>query len=328
MQAFVVDAPGDPSVLTLRTVPDPEPEPGWVVIDVAAFGLNRAEAVTRAGGSGAAVPFPRIIGIECVGTVVDGGGTDLAPGRRVAAAMGGMGRGFDGSYAERTKVPRSNVFPVTTGLDWATFGALPETFFTAWGCLAATGFLTGAPRVLMRPGASALGLAVAQIVNDLGGEVIGVTRSDHKREALMTGGMADVVVTAGPVEAEVRDRWPEGATVAIDTVASNASVADDLALLAAGGTLCVAGSLADSYDTAASSGVAAAFEREDVTFYSSETLRAEVDTATLQQVVERVEAGVYRPGIAEVIAFGELPEAHTRMEANAYAGKVVVDLTS
>ncbi|MEM9464645.1 MAG: zinc-binding dehydrogenase [Actinomycetota bacterium] len=327
MQAFVVDAPGDPSVLSLRTVPDPEPAPGWVVIEIAAFGLNRAEAVTRAGGSGAAVAFPRIIGIECVGTVVDAGGTDLAPGQRVAAAMGGMGRSYDGSYAELTRVPRATVFPVTTELDWVTFAALPETFFTAWGCLAATDSLTGTPRVLMRPGASALGLAVAQIVNHLGGEVVGVTRSDHKRAALLEGGMADVVVSAGAVEAEVRRRWPEGATAVIDTVASDDSLTDGLALLVEGGTLCVAGSLAESYATAPHASVRTVFEREDVTFYSSESLNADTDTTTLQQVVDRVDGGVYRPGVAEVIAFGELPEAHRRMEANAYAGKVVVDLS-
>ena len=328
MRAYVVDAPGDPSVLRLREVPDPEPEPGWVLIDIRAFGLNRAEAVTRAGGSGDAVRFPRIIGIECVGVVVDAGGTDLVVGQRVAAAMGGMGRAFDGSYAERTLVPRRSVFPLEADLDWVTLGAIPETFLTAWGCLAATGSLAGAPRVLVRPGASALGLAIAQIVGDVGGEVIGVTRSARKQQALLDGGMTHAIVGDGPVAAEIRSVWADGATAVVDTIASDETVADDLAVLVAGGRLCIAGSLAESYRTAPSSTVPAAFSRDDVTFYSSETLDAANDTGMLQRIVDRIAAGSYRAGIADVIAFADVPEAHRRMEANDYVGKVVIDLTA
>lgn len=70
MKADVVDQPGAPEALLSKEIPDPVPTPGQVLIEIAAFGLNRAEAVTRAGGSGKAVPFPRIIGIECVGRVL------------------------------------------------------------------------------------------------------------------------------------------------------------------------------------------------------------------------------------------------------------------
>lgn len=80
MRAYVAASAGGPDVLELREVPDPAPRHGWVVIDIRAFGLNRAEAVSRAGGSGDAVALPRVIGIERVGTVADGGGTDLKPG--------------------------------------------------------------------------------------------------------------------------------------------------------------------------------------------------------------------------------------------------------
>ncbi len=104
MRAWVIDSPGGPEVLRLRQVPDPEPVEGSVRIDVEAFGLNRAEAVTRAGGSDEAVRFPRVIGVECVGRVAEAPGTDLVAGQTVAAAMGGMGRAYDGSYAEH--VPR------------------------------------------------------------------------------------------------------------------------------------------------------------------------------------------------------------------------------
>ncbi|MEM9563463.1 MAG: zinc-binding dehydrogenase [Actinomycetota bacterium] len=337
MRAWVVHTAGGPSALELNEVPDPEPRDGWVAIDVKAFGLNRAEAITRAGGSGDAVPFPRIIGIECVGIVTDAGGTDLVAGQRVAAAMGGMGRSHDGSYAEKTLLPRSNVFPIETDLDWATFGAIPETFLTAWGCLRTAGALTGperspqeratAARILMRPAASALGLAVAQIVTAAGGEVVGVTRSGHKRATLLERGFTEVLVTSGPVADDVRRRWPDGATGAIDTVASDASLADDRALLGDGGRICLAGSLAESYGTAAVGSVPDAFRRNDVGFYSSETLDAAIETPILQAMVDRVADGTHAAGIDRVVGFGDLVEAHEAMEANAFAGKVVVDLS-
>src|ERR1035437_10088256 len=93
MQAVVVHKPGGPEVLRLEELAIPDPRLGWVLVRVRAFGLNRSELITRAGGSGDAVRFPRVLGIECVGEVVDAPGSDLSTGQRIVAAMGGMGRG-------------------------------------------------------------------------------------------------------------------------------------------------------------------------------------------------------------------------------------------
>ena len=121
--------------MKLVELPDPEPKKDWVLIDVKAFGINRSELYTRQGHSGKAVTIPRVLGIECVGVVVDGGGTDLKQGQKVAAAMGFMGRKYHGGYAEKTLVPRSNVFPVETDLDWEILGAIPENLFDCPGGL-------------------------------------------------------------------------------------------------------------------------------------------------------------------------------------------------
>ena len=326
MRAWVVSRAGGPEVLELQDTPDPSPPDGWVHLDIKAFGLNRAEAVTRSGGSGAAVPFPRVIGIECVGTVIDAPRTDLVRGQPVAAVTGGMGRSFDGSYAEQAVVPRSNVFPVRTGLSWTDFAAIPETYLTAWGSLRAGHGLVSGARVVVRPGASALGLAVTRIVGHLGGEVIGITRSKHKADTMVEAGMVDVLVSDGPVAEAVRARWPAGATCVIDTVASDVTTADDLALVATDGMVCLAGSLAETYRTGETGLVGDVFRRENVTYYSSETVDAGTETEVLQTIVERVESGAYDPNIAEVVAFERLPEAHIKMDANAYCGKVVVTL--
>ena len=105
MRAVVLDAPGPPEALQIRELPVPTPDDGWVLIEVKAFGLNRSELQTRLGLAGGAVTFPRVLGIEAAGVVASCPGGEFAAGQQVVAMMGGMGRAFDGGYAEYTCVP-------------------------------------------------------------------------------------------------------------------------------------------------------------------------------------------------------------------------------
>ena len=104
MKAVVIREAGGPDVLNVETMAIPTPKPGWVLIRVRAFGLNRSELFTRQGHS-SNVPFPRVLGIEAVGEVVSAPDGGFDEGDTVATAMGGMGRQFDGGYAEYTLVP-------------------------------------------------------------------------------------------------------------------------------------------------------------------------------------------------------------------------------
>ncbi len=99
-----------------------------------AFGLNRSEMFTRQGHS-PDVKLPRILGIKAVGTVEGAPGNEFRKGDTVATVKGGMGRSFDGGYAEYTVVPASQVLAVQTELPWEVLGALPEMLQTAWGAL-------------------------------------------------------------------------------------------------------------------------------------------------------------------------------------------------
>src|SRR3954462_5964844 len=108
MRAIVLDAPGPPDALTIRDLPIPTPAAGWVLIEVKAFGLNRSELHTRL-GLAQGVTFPRVLGIEAVGVVAAAPGGEFEAGQQVAAMMGGMGRTFDGGYAEYTCVPAGQV---------------------------------------------------------------------------------------------------------------------------------------------------------------------------------------------------------------------------
>src|SRR5262245_36391553 len=127
MRAVVLDAPGPPEALQIRELPVPEPERGWVLIEVKAFGLNRSELQTRLGLAGGAVTYPRVLGIEAAGVVAACPGGEFAPGTQVVAMMGGMGRSYDGGYAEFTCVPAAQVIPLVSDLPWSTIGAMPET---------------------------------------------------------------------------------------------------------------------------------------------------------------------------------------------------------
>ncbi|MGA6228196.1 alcohol dehydrogenase catalytic domain-containing protein, partial [Streptomyces umbrinus] len=106
MRAVVVTRPGGLDALEIQDVPVPARKPGWVRIRVKAFGVNESEVTTRKGESDAEVTYPRIPGIEGVG-VVDEADEDsgLRPGQQVATMMGGMGRSYDGTYAQYVSVP-------------------------------------------------------------------------------------------------------------------------------------------------------------------------------------------------------------------------------
>src|ERR1700722_18869266 len=129
MKAAVVHEAGGPEVLKIESLPIPAPESGEVLIRVKAFGLNRSELFTRQGHS-PSVKFPRILGIEAVGEVEWAPGGEFSEGDKVASVMGGMGREFDGSYAEYTCVPVKQVQAVGTNLPWEQFGAVPEMLQT------------------------------------------------------------------------------------------------------------------------------------------------------------------------------------------------------
>ena len=134
MKAAVIYEAGGPEVLKIEQRPVPKPKSGEVLIRVKAFGLNRSELFTRRGYS-ADVKFPRVLGIEAVGLVEEAPGAEFRKGDMVMTAMGGMGRQFDGGYAEFVRVPAKQVRSVTTRLPWETLAALPEMLQTAWGSL-------------------------------------------------------------------------------------------------------------------------------------------------------------------------------------------------
>src|SRR5205823_11302208 len=134
MKAIVVEQSGSPEVLHIRQIHRPKPDNGWVLVRIRAFGLNRSEMFTRQGFS-PDVTFPRILGIEAVGEVEQDPSGHYQAGQKVAAVMGGMGRQYNGGYAEYAVLPLERLMPLQTTVSWEILGAIPEMFLTVWSSL-------------------------------------------------------------------------------------------------------------------------------------------------------------------------------------------------
>src|SRR5258706_10621899 len=183
MRAVVLEAPGPRQALRIRGLPIPGPRPGWVLIRLKAFGLYRSEVHTRL-GLAEGVTFPRVLGIEATGVVAAAPGGEFPVGQPVATMMGGLGRTFDGGYAEYTCVPASQVVAFRSELDWATHGAVPEMLQTAHGSLAVGLDAQPGQSLLIRGGTSSVGMAAALLAKDRGLTVLSTTRRPERAAPL------------------------------------------------------------------------------------------------------------------------------------------------
>src|SRR5205085_12361627 len=248
MRAVVLDAPGPPEALRIRELPVPEPRPGWVLIRVEAFGINRSELHTRL-GLAQDVTFPRVLGIEATGIVAAAPGGEFEEGRQVAAMMGGMGRTFDGGYAEFTNVPATQVIPFRSELDWATLGASPEMLQTAHGSLTVGLDARPGQTLLIRGGTSSVGMAAAILAKDRGLTVLSTTRQPERAATLTAIGVDHIFADDGDVAAQTRAIAPAGVDAALELVGTN-TLPDTLRATAVHGVVCFTGMLSNQWTVA------------------------------------------------------------------------------
>jgi NADPH:quinone reductase-like Zn-dependent oxidoreductase len=320
MRAAVLSAPGGPDALVVQTIPVPIPARGWVLIRVRAVGLNRSELHTRLGLADG-VTFPRVLGIEATGEVVHCPGEEFEEGQRVLAMMGGMGRTFDGGYAEYTSVPVRQVIAVDSDLPWELLGAVPEMLQTAYGSLATGLDFQPGQTLLIRGGTSSVGMAAAVLAKRRGLTVLSTTRSPAKATRLRQIGVDDVLIDDGSVADQVRDAFPDGIDLALELVGTP-TLPDTLRSLRVHGVACFTGMLSNAW-------VVESFYPIDylptgvrLTAYGGDATDLPADV--LQDFLT---AAADDPGLIpldRVFSLDEIADAHEYMEQNRATGKIVV----
>ena len=321
MRAAVLNAPGPVTNFRLRDLPIPEPRPGWVRIRVKAFGLNRSELLTRQGLSGDAVTFPRVMGIEATGVVDADPSGAFVTGQKVMTMMGGMGRAYDGGYAEYTCVPARQVIPFTSDLDWATLGAIPEMLQTAYGSLTTGLDAKPGQSLLIRGGTASVGMATAILAKRLGMTVLSTTRNPAKTDSLTRIGVDHVLIDDGNVAQQVRQIVPDGVDAALELVGTP-SLRDTLRSVRVHGVTCFTGMLSGQWIVKDFYPIDYIPAGVRLTAYSGEA--ADLPADVLQGFLDDVAAGSATVPIDTTYTLDQIREAHTRMEHGEAAGKLVV----
>jgi NADPH:quinone reductase-like Zn-dependent oxidoreductase len=294
-----------------------------VVIEVKAFGLNHAELHMR---QGEWAEIADVSGIECVGVVKSCPGGEFAPGKKVAALMGGLGRTINGSYAEYTRAPVSNVVSIESGLSWAELAAIPESYPTAWTCLFRNLELTAGQTLLIRGATSSLGQAALNMAVNAGAKVIATSRSADRFPML-----TELGAVRGEVEGpDLSKRIAESGKIdAVLDLVGNSTILDSLNVLRRGGRACLAGWLGGLAPIADFNPLAQMASGVSLTFFASFAFGRPgflLSDVPLQKIAADVEADRYQAKPARVFRFEDIQEAHRVMEANQAKGKVVVVL--
>jgi NADPH2:quinone reductase len=321
MKAIVIEKFGGPECLVLNVLPEPEPKPGYVVIQVKAFGINHAETHMRKGEWAEAAP---VSGIECVGIVKACPGGERAPGAKVVALMGGLGRTINGSYAEYTNAPLSNVVEVESGLPWEELAAIPEAYSTMWTCLFRNLELKEGQTLLIRGATSALGQAALNLAVRAGAKVIATTRNEARFAKLKAMGAVRVETERPDLSEHLQEK---GKVDAVLNLVGNSVLLDSLNIPRRGGRMCLAGFLGGLGPlkdfnplTQMASGVHFSFFGSFVFGQPGFPL----SDVPLQSIVEDVAKGAFNAKPSRVFPFEQISEAHRVMESNQANGKLVV----
>ncbi len=322
MKAVVLNAPCRAEEMKLTELPLPEVRPGWVLIKVKAFGINHSEVLLRQFEVAQSyISKPIVPGIECVGEIVDPSDSGLKVGQRVIALMGGMGRSFNGSYAEYALLPASHVFAVRSSLDWKELAAIPETFYTAYGSLIMSLQICADDTLLIRGGSSTVGIASIQLAKAVGAKVVATTRSEQKGKLLCEYGADDVILEGEEFRRRFLERYPGGATKVLELIGAS-TLRESLRLTSYHGIVCHTGLLGGVYGLKNFDPIKEVPTGVYLTgFYSNYPTQKQIDG-----MMSLIEEGKIRPVIAECFPFNKISDAHLLAEQRGQIGKIVVDI--
>lgn len=320
MQAVEITAPGGPDVLKLTERPVPEPRPGEVVIRVAWAGVNRPDALQRAGSYAPPPTASDLPGLEASGEIVALGAnvSDWTVGDKVCALLPG------GGYAEYVATPAAHCLPIPEGMGMKEAACLPETYFTVWSNVFQRGGLQAGERFLVHGGSSGIGTTAIQLAAHFGARVFATAGSADKCKACTDLGAERAINYRDEDFVEVLRA--EGGADLILCMVGGSYIARNLKTLADDGRLV---QIAFLQGPKAEVNFAPLMMRR-LTFTGS-TLRPQSDLAKARiaealrhEVWPLLDAGRIAPVMDSEFALADAAAAHARMEAGGHIGKIVL----
>ena len=323
MHAVVISEPGDPEVLQWTEVPDPEPGPGEVVVEVAAAGVNRADLMQRQGlypPPPGAPPYP---GLECSGTVaaLGDGVSGWHVGEQVCALLSG------GGYAEQVAIPAGQLLPVPKGSTLIEAAALPETACTVYSNVFQIARLAAGQTLLVHGGGSGIGTIAIQLAKHAGARVAVTAGSQEKLDVCRALG-ADITINYREedfVDSLMAATDGHGADVILDIVGA-AYLARNIAALAQDGRIANIGMQRGrkaELDFGALMAKRAAISSTSLRARPKDQ-KASIVAAVTENVWPAVEAGLIRPVIDTELPMQQAAQAHRIMADSTHTGKILL----
>ncbi|MHB2138342.1 NAD(P)H-quinone oxidoreductase [Pseudomonas monsensis] len=326
MTRIEITEPGGPDVLQLKCVPLPVAAEGEVLIRVHAAGINRPDALQRAGKYPMRPGMNPIPGLEVAGEVValGAGVAAFAVGDRVCALTNG------GGYAEYCTVAAGQTLPIPDGLDWIQAAAIPETFFTVWANLFGLGGASRGQRALIHGGTSGIGTTALMLCREFGIEAFATAGSPDKCAAIRELGGQPINYREEHFATVIAEKTAgQGVNVILD-IMGGSYLNDNVSALAMDGHLVMLGFLggarANDVDLLAILGkravVTGSLLRPRTT-----AEKAAIAAQLREHVWPALSAGRCLPIIDKVYWLSEAAQAHAHMEAGDHIGKIVLRVT-
>ncbi|MCU1362651.1 MAG: Alcohol dehydrogenase zinc-binding domain protein [Acidimicrobiaceae bacterium] len=323
-RVVVFDEAGGPEVLRVVDQPVPEPAAGQVRLAVEVIGVNRLDAMVRAGHAPRPIRLPQArLGVEAAGRI-DAVGADVeefAVGDPViVTALPDMD--INGTYAEQLVLPAERIIARPAELDATSAAALWVSYSTAYGALIEKAGTRPGDRVLVTAASSGVGLAAMQIANQIGAIPLAVTRSETKVDALLAAGAYAVLIRPRDDLARVTQELTDGSGVEIilDLV-MGPGLADLARAARPGGTLVTAGWLDPR---------PASFPMNPLTINRYMSFEHTLDPTAVRRIAAFLGAGLrtgaLSPTIDRAFGFDDVVEAHRYLEQGSPFGKVVLSV--
>ncbi|MBV7549760.1 NAD(P)H-quinone oxidoreductase [Pseudomonas sp. PDM26] len=327
MTLIEITEPGGPEVLQPRQVPVPVAGAGEILIRVHAAGVNRPDALQRAGKYPMKPGMNPNPGLEVAGEVmaIGVGVSEFALGDKVCALTNG------GGYAQYCVVPASQALPIPAGMDWLQAAAIAETFFTVWANLFGLGGARRGQRALIHGGTSGIGTTALMLCREFGIEAFATAGSEEKCAAIRELGAEAINYRDQDFVQVIAEKTVgQGVNVILD-IMGGSYLNNNVAALAMEGRLVMLGFLGGAHARDVDL-LAIMAKRAVVTGSLLRSRTQEEKAAIARQLHEHVwpvlSAGRCLPMIDQVYPLTEAAQAHARMEAGEHIGKIVLRVDS